>query len=182
MKRHYLLFLALTSTLLFGCKTAKVTVPVDFTNYEIKALNQGTEGTVLMKVYSYGYTVDNAIQRAKMDAVHAVLFKGVPGSNVSRPMVKKGRSAHKDYFDNFFGLYKVKGSKRKMIDPLDINEIFNAPYKQYVQISNDGSVDPSDRLRIGNKYKVGVVVSVNQRELRKKMETDHIIRSLGTGF
>jgi hypothetical protein len=175
-----LLFVLVTS--LFSCKSTKITVPVDFTNYEVKALNQGTEGTVLMKVYSYGYTVDNAIQRAKMDAIHAVLFKGIPGSNVSRPLVKKGRAAHKDYFDTFFGLYKVKGGKRKMIDPLDINEIFNAPYKQYVQISNDGSVDPSDRLRIGNKYKVGVVISVNLRELREKMQKDHIIRSLNTGF
>jgi len=177
-----LITLALFTLSILGCKTTQITVPVDFTNYEVKALDQGTQGTVLMKVYSYGYTVDNAIERAKMDAIHAILFKGVPGSNVARPMVKEGREAYKAYFDEFFGLYTVKAGKKKMIDPLDITQIFNAPYKQYVQISNDGTVDPSDRFKVGNKYKAGVVISVNHRELRQKLENDHIIKSLKSGF
>jgi len=165
-----------------SCKTTQVIVPVDFTNYEVKALNQGTQGTVLMKVYSYGYTIDNAIERAKMDAVHAVLFKGVSGSNSSRPIVLEGQEVHKEYFDDFFGLYKVEKGRKNLVDPFSIDKVFNAPYKMYVQLSNDGSIDPSDRLKVGNKYKVGVVVSVNLTELRGKMENDKIINKLNSGF
>ncbi len=179
MKKLSSLFILL---FLFSCGSQKVVVPVDWTNYEAKALGQGKEGTVILKVYSYGYTVDNAIERAKMDAVHAILFKGIPGSNLARPMVKDGREAHKEYFDNFFGLYYVKAGKRTMIDPLDLSKVFNAPYKLYVQLSNDGSVSASDTFRVGNKYKAGVVVSVNIKELRKKLEKDRIINSLHSGF
>jgi len=168
--------------ILASCSSQKVVVPVDWTNYEAKAMGQGKEGTIILKVYSYGYTVDNAIERAKMDAIHAVLFKGIPGSNLTHPMVKNGRQTHKEYFDNFFGLYYVKAGKRTMIDPLDLSKVFNAPYKLYVQLSNDGSVSASDTYRVGNKYKAGVVVSVNIRELRKKLETDQVIHSLNSGF
>jgi hypothetical protein len=174
--------LLMTVFFILSCRT---TVPVDYSNYEVQALEQGVQGTVLMKVYSYDKTVDSAIERAKMNAVQAVLFKGIPGSNVARPMVKEGMDAHKEYFEEFFGLYKIRKriTKRKQNqDYLDFSRVFNAPYKNYVQISNDGTIAPGDRVRVGNSYKVGVVVSVNHRELRKKLETDRIIRGINQGF
>ncbi len=171
---------------LFSCKTIEMFVPVDYTNYEVEVLEQGNYQTVLLKVYSYAYSVDDAIQRAKMDAVHAVLFKGIPNSNIYKPMVGDGYQMHKDYFDKFFGLYIIKTTKKTIedgkVDLLDINQTFNAPYRLYVQISNDGTIDSNDRLRVGNKYKVGVVVSVNIAQLRKQLENDKIIRSLSSGF
>lgn len=177
-----IIFLMTVLFVWLGCRT---TVPVDYSNYEVQGLDQGVQGTVLMKVYAYDKTVDSAIERAKMNAIQAVLFKGVPGSNVCRPMVNEGMDAHKEYFEEFFGLYKIrkKVTKRKQNqDYLDFSRVFNAPYKNYVQISNDGTIAPGDRVKVGDSYKVGVVVSVNHRELRKKMETDRIIRGINQGF
>lgn len=177
-----ILTLIFVMALMFSCRT---TVPVDYTNYEVQALEQGVQGTVLMKVYAYDKTADRAIERAKMNAVQAVLFKGVPGSNVARPLVKDGMDAHKEYFDEFFGLYKItkKITKRKQNqDYLDFSRVFNAPYKTYVQISNDGTIAPGDRVKVGDSYKVGVVVSVNHRELRKKLEQDRVIKGINHGF
>lgn len=176
--------LIILSIVFANCSSVKtVTVSTDFTNYEVVEIpNTGTQGTVLLKVYSYGYTVEKAIERAKMDAVHAVLFKGIPNSNMSRPMIKNGQSSKKQYFDNFFGLYKVTVKNRKPIDILDISKTFNAPYKLYVQLSSDGSISPKDRFKVGKLYKVGVVVSVNINELRRQMEKDGIIQSLNSIF
>ncbi len=181
MRRIILIFA--WAIILSSCGSGKeITVPVDHTNYEVHGEGQGVQGTALIKVYSYGYTVDNAIEKAKMDAVHAVLFKGIPGSNIAQPLVKTGYDAHKAYFDDFFGLYKIKAGKRTKIDPFDITKTFNAPYKLYVQLSNDGSIDPADRMKVGRFYKVGVTVLVNVEQLRKKLEKDGIIRPLNYGF
>jgi len=185
MKKQILLLIILTA-FFASCKTVEIVVPVDYSNYEVEALEQGTYGTVLMKVYSYDYSVDNAIQRAKMDAVHAILFKGVPGSNSEKPLDKRGYKSNKEFYDNFFGLYNIKTSEKKIksgkVDNFNINNTFNAPYRTYVVVSNDGTINPNDRLKVGNKYKVGVVVSVNVHSLRKKLEEEKIINKLNSGF
>ncbi len=176
------LFFLLSIFIVLSCKTV---VPVDYTKYEVEALDQGIQGTVLMKVYSYDKSVKNAIERAKMNAVQAVLFKGIPGSNISKPMVKDGRMAHEEYFNKFFGLYKVNKKLRRRDrnkDAIDFSRLFNAPYRSYVQVSNDGSLAPGDRVKVGNSYKVGVEVSVNHAQLRKKLEEDGVINGINSGF
>jgi len=186
MKYKSLLFAFAIALSLSACKSVIITAPVDFTNYEVEALDQGIDGTTLLKVYSYAPTVSDAIQRGKFDAIHAILFKGVPGSDTKKPMVKTNYNDHKDYFDAFFGLYKIKTTQQKIesgkVELFDINQTFNAPYRQYVQISNDGSIDPADRLKVPKGYKVGVIVSVNTGELRRKLEKDGIISGLNSGF
>lgn len=185
MKKYTLLILLFT-VFIVSCKTVEVIVPVDFSNYEVEALEQGKYGTVLMKVYSYDYSVDNAIQRAKMDAIHALIFKGVPGSNSVKPIDKEGYRANENYYNNFFGLYNIKITEKKLragkFNNFNISQTFNAPYRNYVVISNDGTINPNDRLRVGNKFKVGVMVSVNIHDLRKKLENDKIINKLDSGF
>ena len=176
------LFILLTVFFIISCRT---TVPVDYTNYEVQSYGQGVKGTTLLKVYAYDKTIDRAIERAKMNAVQAVLFKGIPGSNVARPLVRDGREKHEKYFDEFFGLYKIRKrytQKGKSKDYLDFSRVFNAPYKSYVQISNDGTIEPGDRVKVGRNYKVGVIVSINVLELRKKLEQDHIIKGINRGF
>ena len=135
--------------------------------YEIEVVQTGTQGTYLIKVWSYSKKPDVAIEQAKKNAVHGIIFKGftgtssVPGqkaltSNVNLEVEKA------DFFKPFF----ADGGK----------------YMKFVSTSNDGAVAAEDRMKIGKEYKVGVILSVNVSALRKDLEAAGIIKSLGAGF
>ncbi len=164
--------------LLYCCQTS-VSAQTLTTNYEVQALEQGKEGTVLMKVFSYGKTTEEAIERAKLDAVHAVLFKGIPGSNCEKPLIGDLSllQSKADYFKTLFGVDELEGYTRKKKKIRYGTE--NAPYRLYVSLSTDGSIDPADRLRVGKEYKVGVSVSVQFHALRAQLEKDGIIKAFG---
>ena len=133
-------------------------------NYEVQFLRTGLQGTELFKVFAYGRNERQCIENAKMDAVKAILFKGIPGSGLQKPMVTElsEMNEHKDYFKAFF---KEDG-----------------PYLNYVSISNDGSINENDRYKVGNKLKIGVIVSVNKASLRNELESAGIIKRLNAGF
>lgn len=146
-------------------------------NYEVKALGQGKQGTILFKVFSYGNTTRQAIDRAKMDAIHAVLFKGIPGSNSTRPLVDLSvLEANKQYFVNFFG--GANEINQYSLGYIKIIEgSHEGPYRLYVSESGDGTIE--DRLKVNNMIKVGVPVVVNLDDLRRRLENDGIIRKFG---
>lgn len=149
-------------------------------NYETESMEQGEKGTVMVKVFSYGESVEDAVQRAKMDAVHAVLFKGIPGSNVEDPLVKnqaKAQENHTKFFKEFFGVelldkrVREKGGVRYGSKSAD--------YRLYVERSGDGSINPKDRVKVDGGYKVGVPVTVNHSRLRKRLEKEEIVKEFG---
>jgi hypothetical protein len=137
----------------------------DFTsmNYEVQFIRTGVDGTILFKIFSYGKDEDQAVQNAKSDALKAVMFKGIPGSDLINPMVRdlSALEIHKDFFQTFFKTEQ---------------------YLQYVSISGDGTIDGEDRLKVGRKYKIGIVISVQKANLRKLLETAGIIKALNAGF
>lgn len=134
--------------------------------YEIEPVSVGTQGTYLIKVWSYSRNPELAIEQAKRNAVHGVIFKGfggisgVPGQHplADSPNLEVEQA---EFFRNFF----ANGGK----------------YMKFVNITNDGLVAAEDRLKIGKEYKIGVVVSVNVAGLRRDLEEAGIIRSLGSG-
>lgn len=134
-------------------------------DYEMHCLGVGAQGTNLVKVYSYGKNQMDAIENAKLNAIHGILFKGIAGGSgcyQQPPMVKVSeKAAHQEFFDKFFR------SKR---------------YLQFVNLSSDGSVNGEDRYRVGNRYKIGVAVSIEKDALRKYLEDQGIIKSLGRFF
>ena len=133
--------------------------------YELHSLGVGSEGSNLIKVYSYANNYDKAVKQAKHDAVHGVLFKGIVGGNgcANQPAIVKPQelSTNQAFFDKFFT---------------------SGEYLRFVNLSNDGSIDGADRLRVGNKYKIGVVVSVQKDALRKYLEQEGIIKRLDAGI
>ncbi len=141
-------------------KKKKDTEEFTIGNYEVQFVRTGLEGTTLFKIFSYGKNYETALENAKPDAIKAVIFKGIPGSDSARPMVREydlSRS-QRDFFTEFFD---------------------NKYYLNFVTISGDGSVDPGDVIRISrNEYKVGVVVSVHKNDLRKYLEQAGIINPL----
>ena len=137
--------------------------------YEIEAIKTGTQGSYLIKVWSYSKSPQVAIEQAKKNAVHGIIFQGFVGrQGVSgqKPLTNNSNLEFEkaDYFRGFFS---DNGGK----------------YMKFVSMTTDGSVAAEDRLKIDKKtYKIGVLVSVNVSALRKELEDAGIINKLGAGF
>jgi len=135
--------------------------------YEIEAVSTGAQGSYLIKVWSYSKKPVVAIEQAKKNAVHGIIFQGYTGrpgvsgqkALASNPNLEQEQN---EFFLNFF----AEGGK----------------YMKFVSLSNDGSVAAEDRLKVGKEYKIGVVVSVNVASLRKDLEAAGIIKGLSSGF
>jgi len=129
--------------------------------YELEAAGVGQQNTTLVKVWSYSKNAEIALEQAKKNAVHGVIFRGF-GS--IRPLCTSpaAEQEHKDFFKDFF----ANGGK----------------YLKYVQLVNNGAVGAGDRIKIGKEYKIGVVVTVDKNALRKDLEDAGIIKKLGAGF
>lgn len=137
--------------------------------YELDCMGTGKQGTYLIKVWSYSKKPRLAIEKAKRNAVHGVIFKGFAagkqGCKSQKPLARNSNleNEKKSFFTGFF----KDGGK----------------YMKFVTASNDGAVAAGDRLKVSKKmYKIGIVISVNKDELRKELENAGIIKSLDAGF
>ena len=134
--------------------------------YEIEPVGVGAQGTYLIKVWSYSKKPLVALEQAKKNAVHGIIFKGFLGVNGvpgQRPLTNNPNLEieQAEFFKNFFD-----GGK----------------YMKFVNVSNDGAVAAEDRLKVGKEYKIGVIVSVNVAGLRKDLEDGGILKGLSSGF
>ena len=169
LKKIILIFIMITSCFVVSYSQAKKKANKDTENwrYEIEVVQTGTQGSYLIKVWSYSKKPDVAIEQAKKNAVHGVIFKGftgkstVPGQKALATNVNL-EEEKADFFKPFFD----DGGK----------------YMKFVSLSNDGAVAAEDRMKVGKEYKVGVIVSVNVSALRKDLEEAGIIKSLNSGF
>lgn len=135
--------------------------------YEIEALEVGTQGTCLVKVWSYSKKPEVASSQSRKNAVHGVIFKGIPAKDRipgKKPLVQNAsaEAEHADFFKNFFA--------------------DGGAFMRYVTLTNNGAIEAGDVMKIGKEYKVGVNVTVNYSELRKAMEDAGVIKKLGAGF
>jgi len=132
--------------------------------YELVCAGTGVQGTYLVKVWTYAKNSDIAFEQSKKNAVHGVIFKGFTGNSIDgctsqRPMAANPtiEQEQSDFFKKFFG----KGGD----------------YMKYVSVSGG-----REMVKVGNEYKVGVVVSVAKDQLRKDLEAAGIIKGLSSGF
>lgn len=135
--------------------------------YEIQCVTVGAEGTYLIKVFTYSKNPNVAIEQAKKNAVHGVIFKGFSGAGAGctqKPLTPN--PALEQEKETFFKDFFANGGK----------------YLKFVNVAGDGSIAPEDRLKVGKEYKTGVIVSVLKDALRKDLEAAGIIRSLNSGF
>jgi hypothetical protein len=133
-------------------------------NYEIQFLRTGVEGTELFKIFTYCKKEKDCFDFAKVDAIKAILFKGIPGSGLQRPMIPEAgaEDKYRDYFIEFF----KPGGK----------------YLNFVAISNDGSISEDDRFKVGKNLKIGIIISVQKANLRRELEAAGIVKPLSSGF
>ena len=145
----------------------KANIDTEKFRYEIECVSVGASGSYLVKVWSYSKKPNVAIEQAKKNAVHGVIFKGFTGAGAgctqkplaSSPSIEEEKE---EYFNNFF----ADGGK----------------YMKFVSVSGDGSVAAEDRLKVGKEYKIGVVISVSKDNLRKDLEDAGIVKGLSSGF
>ena len=138
-----------------------------FNNYEVTTERVAVDGTKFVKVWGYGKKVDAAIVQAKKNAVHACLFRGLPGMETAMPTpaIFKSESSfdeHKDYFIKFFTT--------------------GGDYIKYINVTTDGVPSGQDRRQVRGGYKVALYVQVMYDNLKDKMEEDGLVRKLSTGF
>ncbi|MBR4155610.1 MAG: hypothetical protein IKU01_02750 [Bacteroidales bacterium] len=162
MKR-LLLYLSLTvSMFLVSCSSSKkMTTTVK--EYNVETMGVGVDGTYLVRVTDYFRTTDERIylDGLKKDAVHGVIYSGIPAGNgsIKQPaLLNKDTSLEgaEEALNNFF--------EQKLYNNF-INSVVNSS-KKVVKIQ--GSKD----------YKISVILSVNKDELRKYLIDNKIIKPL----
>lgn len=173
MKKYIMMILAtlLCTGYIFAGAKGKADKDTNNWRYEVENLGQrsgrGGHGTShVLKVWSYSKKPVVAEEQSKKNAVHAVIFQGVPGNDAKR---LKGIEAllqdpaaeaeHAGFFDKFFET--------------------GGDYMRFVTVSNSGM---ADILKYGKEYKVGLTVSVNTPALRKYLEQSGVIEAMAAGF
>lgn len=130
--------------------------------YDIECAGSGSQGSYLVRVWSYGKKPNIPAEDMKRNAVHGVIFKGFSGDRgctSQKPMVKSPAVMEEkaDFFNSFFA---NGGSYLKYADIVGTPEI----------------------IKVGKEYKVGVVVSIAKDQLRKDLEEAGIVKGLSSGF
>jgi hypothetical protein len=136
--------------------------------YEIECNDTGARGTVAIKVFSYSKKPDIAIEAAKRNAVHGIIFKGFPraGKCQKKDPLARNPNLEQEY-EEFFKEFFKDGGK----------------YLKFVNASTDGAIEGGDISKISKReYKIGINVSVNRSALEKDLIAAKIIEGLGSRF
>ena len=137
--------------------------------YEITPVSVGAKGSVVVAVWSDSSNPVVAGEQAKKNAVHGVIFKGIPANGSvpgKRPLVpastgdeQQQQQRQAEYFDRFF---EDGGAYMRFVN-------LNREKQQVTRVDK-------------RKYRVGVVVVVSYDELRRELENQGIVRKLDAGF
>ena len=136
-------------------------------NYEVSTVQVGQEGTKFLKVWGYGKRVDLAITQAKKNAVHACIFRGIPGNAnaMSTPAICPDPAVLEANIDYFYDFFETGSS-----------------YLNFVNLTTDGIPSGQDKREVKGGYKVAIYVQVMYDNLKKKLQSDGIVKSLNSGF
>lgn len=112
---------------------------------------------VIFTVYSYTKKSKITSDIGKRNAIHGILFKGLPKTQLQGaqpPLLKDGNyDTYADYLNQFFA---------------------SGDYLQFIEETNKGF---QDVVKISSKeYKVGISVKVNVKALKQRLEKDGIIK------
>lgn len=154
----------------YGQKKAKREANEDtqMWRYELECEAVGKPGTKVVKVWSYSKKPKVAIEQAKKNAVHGIVFRGYAsggeGCTAQKPLARNSNveMEKEDYFKDFF----ADGGR----------------YLKFVSTTGEGDITKQDVVKVGKEYKVGVIVVVQSSMLRKDLENAGVIKALNAGF
>jgi hypothetical protein len=155
------ILLAILSLFIFA-GTTTVSAKDDVASFNYELTRDGSPisrdaNFVIFTVYSYTKKSKITSDIGKRNAIHGILFKGLPKTEMqgSQPALLKDGSYEKyaEYLDKFFA---------------------SGEYLQFIEETNKGF---QDVIKISSKeYKVGISVKVNVKGLKQKLEKDGIIK------
>jgi hypothetical protein len=153
----YVLIFSATSCTTYKSSVSNSTAA--FYNYEIQHQGSGA-GTETVKVFSYAKNEKEAIELGKLNAIRAILFKGIPNADFQKPMVPEvgAEEKYKSYFNEFL----KPGGK----------------YLKFIALTNNNL----DVFKSTEQQKVGITVTIQKDNLRKELEAANIIKPLNYGF
>lgn len=136
-------------------------------NYEINTVQVGSDGTKFVKVWGCGRNVKKAMLQAKKNAVHACIFRGLPGTEtaMSTPALCRDSDAfdkNQEYFTIFFE--------------------DNGDFIKYINMTTDTVPSGTDMRQVKSGYKVALYIQIMYDNLRRRLEDDGIIKGLSNGF
>lgn len=132
-----------------------------YSDYEVTCDMVGTEGVQTMVVASFGDDVTDALVKARYNAVHALLFKGLRTSVCSAPPLVDA-AAYRASEPWFADLFSASGA-----------------YGAYVVTAGDV---PLDVVYVDGGVKVFSQVSVSRNDLRAALDDAGVVSGLGDVF
>ncbi len=140
-----------------GC--SHKTVASAYEEYKIQCLGVELDGSQTLVSWGEGRNRSDAVEQAKKNAVHEVIFNGIHDGNGScdqRPLlnIPNAEDRYREYFQRFF----VDGGE----------------YSKYVL-----TIDENHGSRNSEKYQYGrkmsVTVRVLRSELRERLQNDNVL-------
>lgn len=130
--------------------------------YMVSLIGVNTGGVKIVSVTAYGKNERDATQRAKMDAVAAALFRGLPAGSESLADVPSLLSfadydSNNAYFRDFFDSGK---------------------YLRFVNETYGSTPSGTDNMQAGRKRRVGVVLEILRDKLQQQLADDGILSSM----
>ncbi len=173
MKKYlFILFsvLLFLPSLAMSKKVDKMKYIAEWSTYEVTTISVGQNETKNLKVWGFGKNINKAIEQAKKNAIHACLFRGLPGAANARttPAIFANQGKDQVALENFEYFY-------------DFFEV-NKEYIGFVNITTDGVPSGQDRREVKGGYKVAISVQVMYDNLKEKMSNDGILKKASSMF
>jgi len=132
-------------------------------NSEIEGVAVGNQDTKLIKVWVLVKNPNKAVDQAKLNAIHGMIFNGASGKCNIKPISINPNAEQENrlFFNNFF---------RK-----------NGDYLRFINTSSV-KINPNDRIKILGNYKIGVQLSVNYTSLKNYLMTNKVVKSYNDFF
>lgn len=162
MKKNVTYSLLIIALFLTSCSSSKK-VASNVKQYNVETMGVGNDGTYLIRVTDYFRSNDESVylDGLKKDAVHCVIYQGIPAGNGS---MKQPALMNADT--------RVEGNEQAL------NEFFEQ--KLYLNFINSvvNSSKKITKMKDSKDYKISVVISVEKEELRKYLIDNNIIKPL----
>ena len=138
----------------------KQTVTSSYYTYKTECLGAELDGSQTLRAWGTGKNKKDAIEQAKKNAIHDILFQGIHDGQSKcsvKPLLTEVNAADKyeDYFNAFF---QDKGS-----------------YQTFVSGEENGRTTRIQEA-IKNQLKYGIVVRVFRSELKRRLQADGILK------